>query len=87
MSWGVLGKHMMPLVIPMRKASIFTSSGRQFLVATAHSYGYEVDGNGIILDKQGKPLTKNNEDYKSIIIRAQKDAVAKSKDGGDLLGD
>jgi len=87
MSWGVLGKHMKPLVMAMRKASIFTSSGRQFLVATAHAYGYEVDENNIILDKQGKPLTEKNEDYKSIIIRAQIDAAAKSKDGGNLLGD
>jgi hypothetical protein len=87
MGWGVLGEHMRPLVTAMRKASVFGEGGRTFLVANAHAYGYEVDGSGNIIDKNGKVLSKDHEDYQSIIIRAQKQATTQSKEGEELLGD
>ena len=87
MGWGVLGEHMRPLVTAMRKASVFTNTGRSFIVANAHAYGYEVNGYGVIIDKNEKPLSKDHEDYQSIIIRAQKQAATQSKEGEELLGD
>tara|TARA_A100001391_G_scaffold204854_1_gene202158 strand:- start:835 stop:1110 length:276 start_codon:yes stop_codon:yes gene_type:complete len=82
------GKFMRPLVQAARKAAIYTDSGRSVLVANAHAYGYEVNEDGVIVTKDGRPLSTEHEDYQSIIMRAQKVAAVTPMGFGDeLLGD
>tara|TARA_R100000234_G_C4970979_1_gene166188 strand:- start:717 stop:983 length:267 start_codon:yes stop_codon:yes gene_type:complete len=82
------GKFMLPLIQVARKAAIRTDKGRSVLVANAHSYGYEVNTDGVIVTKDGKPLSTEHEDYQSIIMRAEKVAAVTPMGFGDeLLGD
>lgn len=67
-----------------RKASIYGNEGRVFLVATADAYGYDVDAEGRIIDGKGKVLDSRSEDYKSIISKAQAQAMNESSIGRDL---
>ena len=74
-----------PGMIIARKASIFTNEGRVFLTATAHAYGYGVTSNGVIVDNEGRPLDESHEDHDSIIMRAQRQAVAESSIGAEVM--
>ena len=69
----------------MREHSIFMPQGRIFLIATAHSYGYDVDEKYNIVDSDGNILPVDHEDYHSIVRMARSQASAESHIGSDML--
>ena len=68
-----------------RRLSVRTEEGRMVLLANADAYGYEVDGDGVIMSVDGKPLDEKHEDYKSIMMRAERQAQVESPIGADIL--
>ena len=78
--------HREPIMLA-RKLSVFTDKGRMFLLANADAYGYEVDGDGVIMSLDGKPLATTHEDFKSIKLRAERQAQVESDIGADVLKD
>tara|TARA_R100000152_G_C6728365_1_gene153372 strand:+ start:134 stop:415 length:282 start_codon:yes stop_codon:yes gene_type:complete len=72
-------------ILEARKASVRSTQGRMFLLANAHAYGYEVDGNGVIQSMDGKALDESHEDYVSIMMRAERQAQVESPIGADIL--
>ena len=75
------------LAVPLREArkmSIYGKEGRIFLIASADSYGYEVDRTGNILLKNGSKMPMNHPDYQNIIDNAMKQAANESSIGRDL---
>ena len=73
-------------MIASRRYSIYTSSGRIFLLATADAYGYTLDANGKIVDDDGEALPEDHPDYISIIRKAQEQAEVESHIGSDMDG-
>ena len=73
------------IIMQARKASVRSTQGRMFLLANAHAYGYEVDGNGVIQSMDGKALDESHEDYVSIMMRAERQAQVESPIGADIL--
>tara|TARA_R110002110_G_scaffold229585_5_gene445104 strand:- start:3131 stop:3388 length:258 start_codon:yes stop_codon:yes gene_type:complete len=74
------------LEVPLREArkmSIYGKEGRIFLIATADSYGYDVDQQGNILLKNGSKMPLRHPDYNSIIESAMKQASNESPVGRD----
>ena len=67
-------KTLEPVLAKAREASIDGKEGRAFLVASAHAYGYEVDGDNNILLKNGSVMTSKHPDYSAIRKMAKKDA-------------
>ena len=75
------------LTVPLkeaRKMSIYGKEGRVFLIATADSYGYDVDREGNILLENGSKMTSKHPDYESIIESAMKQAANESPIGRDF---
>ena len=70
---------------PARRNSIYGTTGRVFLMATAHSYGCELDSSGRLIDKDGRVLPKADPLYEQIISRAQTQAETESSIGEEIL--
>lgn len=75
---------MTSIVKEARARSIFSPLGKIFLIATAHSYGYDVDEDYNLLDDEGNILPSNHEDYRSIVKMAQAQATTESHLGSDM---
>lgn len=67
-----------------RERSIFYPIGRIFFIATAHSYGYDVDEEYNLIDEEGNILPSNHEDYTNVINMASMQAAAESHLGSDM---
>ena len=70
-----------------RRDSVYGTSGRVFLIATADSYGYEVDSSGRLIDRDGRVLPKADPLYDTIIATAQRQAESESGIGRGILND
>ena len=68
-----------------RRDSIYGASGRVFLMATADSYGYELNSSGKLIDRDGRVLPKADPLYKTIIETAQRQAEIESGIGREIL--
>ena len=67
-----------------RERSIFYPAGRIFFIATAHSYGYDVDEDYNLIDEEGDILSSDHEDYHAIVKMAQVQAMTESHLGSDM---
>lgn len=68
-----------------RRDSIYGAHGKVFLMATADSYGYELESSGKLIDRDGRVLLKADPLYKQIISIAQRQAEIESNIGEELL--
>jgi len=73
-------------MIASRRYSIYTPTGRIFLIATADAYGYSLNENGKIVDDDGEALPEDHSDYITIIRKAQEQAEVESHIGSDMDG-
>ena len=71
----------------IRANSVFMPENRMFLLATAQAYGYELTGDGVIIDGDGVALSPQHNDYQSIMMRTKREVMNSSSIGSGLLGD
>ena len=84
-------KDVLPAILEARKASIFADSGVVFLRAAVSAYdmvnpsSFELDG--VTVMKDSRALTEGDEDYRNIILMAERQAIVESRIGKEWTHD
>ena len=84
-------KDVLPFILDARKASIFGNSGVVFLRAAVSAYdmvntsSFGLDGVTIMKDSEALP--EEDEDYKNIVLMAERQAMVESRIGKEWTQD